>query len=96
MPRRRKHTGTTTLDYTFEWSEGSDFVPCLPMLQGTLVGITGEFRLPETPALCDYFLAYFDNDILDHIMRQIGIFTRKKKKNNGGRAKRLERYNKSF
>ncbi|XP_050710367.1 piggyBac transposable element-derived protein 4-like [Eriocheir sinensis] len=52
------------------WSEGSDFVPLPLAFQGSPVGITDAFKLPETPAECDYFLAYFDNDLVDLIVRE--------------------------
>ena len=58
-------------EHYFQWSSEGNFVPQLPEFDRSHgVGITHEYRLPEQPEECDYFLQYLDNDLLDHIVME--------------------------
>lgn len=61
-------------DFDFHWSNGDDFFPQVSVFPVTGRGITADFGLPQNAQECDYFLQYFDDELLHHIATETNQF----------------------
>ncbi|XP_069176297.1 piggyBac transposable element-derived protein 4-like [Procambarus clarkii] len=71
FPCRGAAIGSRKTPGVFVWSDGTDFVPQIPVFDNSDVGITDIF--PDKGAdMCemDYFTAYFDEPLVEHLVRE--------------------------
>lgn len=62
----------------FHWSEGDDFFPHVSYFPSTGSGITDNFELPQNAQVYDYFLQYFDDELLDRIVTETNRYSQQK------------------